>query len=420
MLNERVRWLATMVALDLWLAARNILRQRRRSAAGLGAVAAGVAALLLASGFFEWIYETMRESTIRARIGHIQVMKRGYVASGTAEPFAFLIPEMSEDRKRIEAYPQVDTVAPRLVFNGLISVGESTVSFLGEGVDPDRERNLSGALQILEGVDLFGEDRAGIIVGQGLAQNLGVKPGQSVVLLANTRSGGINAVEVHVRGVFATSMKAYDDYAVRVPLKTAQGLLRVSGIHTWLVLLQSTQQTDGVLDSMRRVLGPSQLDLVPWYETSVADFYNKTASLFSKQVLVVNIMIGVIIVLSISNTMMTSVRERISEIGTCMALGDRRSTILRRFLVEGAVLGLFGGLIGAVIGIGLARLISWVGIPMPPPPGMANSFVAGILVTPKLVLDAIALSVATAFLAGLFPAWRASNMNIVDALRHAH
>jgi putative ABC transport system permease protein len=336
-LIERARRLTAMVVLDLWLAARNILRQRRRSAVGLSAVAAGVVALLLASGFFQWIYEDMRESTIRSRIGHIQVMRHGYLESGMAEPFAFLIPEISKDRKRIEAYPQVDTVAPRLVFNGLISVGESTVSFLGEGVDPDRERKLSGALAILQGDDLSKEDGTGIIVGQGLAQNLGVREGQSVVLLANTRSGGINAVEAHVRGVFATSTKAYDDYAVRVPLKTVQGLLRVTGVHTWLVLLQRTEQTDEVLESMRQSLGSSQLDLVPWYETSMADFYNKTVSLFSKQVLVVKIMIAVIIVLSISNTMMTSVRERVSEIGTCMALGDRRSTILRRFLAEGVV-----------------------------------------------------------------------------------
>lgn len=409
-----------MVALDLWLAVRNILRQGRRSTIGLGAVAAGVVALLLASGFFEWNYDAMREMTIRARIGHIQVIQRGYLNSGMAEPFAFLIPEISEDRKRIEAFPQVDTVAPRLVFNGLISIGDSTVSFLGEGVDPARERKLSGALVIRAGEDLSEQDGTGVILGEGLAQNLGAKVGQSVVLLANTSSGGINAVEAHVRGVFATITKAYDDYAVRVSLKTAQRLLRVSGVHTWLVLLQRTSQTDDVLDRMRTSLSSTQLELVPWHETSVADFYNKTVELFSKQVLVVKIMIAVIIVLSISNTMMTNVRERVSEIGTCMALGDRRLTILRRFLAEGAVMGLFGGLIGAVVGIGLARLISWVGIPMPPPPGMASSYIAGILVTPGLVLDAIALSVITAFLAGLYPAWKASSMSIVDALRHAH
>jgi putative ABC transport system permease protein len=184
-------------------------------------------------------------------------------------------------------------------------------------------------------------------------------------------------------------------------------------------LLQRTKQTDGVLEAMRRTLSAPDLELVPWYETSVADFYNKTVSLFSKQMLVVEIMIAVIIVLSISNTMMTNVRERVGEIGTAMALGDRRMTVLRRFLAEGAVMGFFGGLVGAVIGIGLARLISWVGIPMPPAPGMARGYVAGILITPSIVVDAIGLSVVTAFLAGLYPAWKAANMSIVDALRHA-
>ena len=223
MLNERARRLAGMVALDLWLAARNILRQRRRSAVGLGAVAAGVVG---APARLRILRVELREHagehhprSHRPYPSHAARLSR---RQASAEPFAFLIPEMSEDRKRIEAFPQVDTVAPRLVFNGLISVGESTVSFLGEGVDPERERKLSGALMILEGEDLSEADRTGIILGQGLAQNLGVKVGQSVVLLANTSSGGINAVEAHVRGVFATVTKAYDDYAVRVPLKTAQ------------------------------------------------------------------------------------------------------------------------------------------------------------------------------------------------------
>ena len=78
------------------------------------------------------------------------------------------------------------------------------------------------------------------------------------------------------------------------------------------MLLQRTSQTDDVLGKTEtQPISCRQLDLVPWYETSVADFYNKTVSLFSKQVLVVKIMIGVIIVLSISNTMMTNVRERV-------------------------------------------------------------------------------------------------------------
>lgn len=409
-----------MLALDVRLAIRNVLRQKRRSAVGLIAVASGIVALLLASGFFEWNYDAMRENTIRARIGHLQIMRQGYLQSGVADPFAFLMPATSEVRQRIEADPQVDTVAPRIEFSGLVSVGESTLSFLGEGVDPAREERLSGALRILAGEDLSERDGMGIIVGQGLARDLGAKVGQKVVLLANTSSGGINAVEPHIRGIFATDTEAYDNYAIRLPLPTAQALLRVSGVHTWLVLLRQTRQTDAVLERLEQTLASTQLAVIPWYQTAVADFYNKTVSLFSKQVLVVKLMIAVIIVLSILNTMMTNVRERVAEIGTSMALGDRRSTILRRFAAEGAVLGLLGGVIGAVAGLSLAWLISWVGIPMPAPPGMAHGYVAGILLTPRLVAEAIALSIFTAFLAGLYPAWKASRMSIHDALRHAH
>ena len=407
------------VRLDVSLAFRNVLRNRRRSAIGLGAVAAGVIAMLLASGFFEWNYNNMRERTIRARIGHIQITARGYADSGMADPFAYLLPESSDALAVIESMPEVEVVAPRLVFNGLISIGDSTVSFLGEGVDPAKERRLSGALLIRSGEDLARDDESAVIVGRGLAENLGVREGQNVVLLTTTGSGGINAVEVRVKGIFETATKAYDDYAIRIPLKVAKTLLRVSGAHVWLVLLHRTRDTDAVAEALQRNPKLAKLDVTPWHETAVADFYNKTVSLFSKQVTVVKIMIAVIIVLSIANTMMTNVRERIGEIGTCMALGDRRVTVLRRFLAEGAVLGLIGGTAGIVLGIGLAHLISWVGIPMPPPPGMASGFDSGILVTPHLVGEALALSIFTAFLAGVYPAWKASRMPIHDAIRQA-
>src|SRR4030095_12868956 len=116
-------------------------------------------------------------------------------------------------------------------------------------------------------------------------------------------------------------------------------------------------QTGRVTGKLRRDPRLAQLDVTPWHDVPTADFYHKTVSLFSKQVLVVKVMIAVIIVLSIANTMMNNVRERVGEIGTCMALGDRRATILRRFLMEGAVLGLLGGTAGVGAAVALGALI---------------------------------------------------------------
>jgi putative ABC transport system permease protein len=402
---------------DVLIASRNVLRQRRRSLVGIVSVAFGVVALLLAAGFIEWIYWAMREDAIRSGLGHIQIVRKGYLDGGQANPFAFVLPAQSPERETLEKWKDVRTLSPRLGFNGLASLGDTTISFVGEAMDPGREGDLAGSVLIEEGEALSPDRPREIIMGRGLAANLGAKVGDTVVLLANTGAGSINAVETRVRGLFSTPVKAYDDAALRVPLSTAQELLRVSGAHKWVVLLGSTAATPATAAAMRAQLDPERFDVVAWYD--LADFYRKTVDLFSKQVNVMKLIIALIIVLSISNTQTMSVLERTSEIGTSMALGVTRAQTLRRFVLESLVIGVVGGLAGLALGMVLAKLISLVGIPMPPPPGMARGFIGQIRVSWGLAGDALALALVTTLLAGIYPAWKASRMTVVDALRHA-
>ena len=236
------------------------------------------------------------------------------------------------------------------------------------------------------------------------------------MLLAITASGHTNGVELTVQGFFATVTKSYDDSALRIPIVTARELLRTKGSHVWIVLLNDTTQTDAMLAKLRGKLPPEQFDVVPWYQ--LADVYNKTATLFTRQVQGVRIIIALIILLSISNTMATSVMERIGEIGTAMAIGVKRLGIMRLFLSEGILLGCFGGVVGLAAGAALAGLISSIGIPMPPPPGMAHGYTGQILVTWEIAFGSLALAVGTTLIASILPAWKASRMEIVNALRH--
>jgi putative ABC transport system permease protein len=402
--------------IDLRLALRNLLRQPRRTTIAISAITGGIIALLLANGFIEWIFQDMRESTIHAHLGHIEVVRPGWIENGRSDPLAYLLPESGAALDTVRRMPGIETVAPRLYFSGLVSQGETTVSFVADGVDPAREAGLARGLTITAGEQLKAGDATGALLGVGLANNLAAKPGDQVVVLVNKPNGGVNAVELTVRGLFSTISKAYDDAALRLPIATAQRLLGVHGAQTWVVLLKDTDATAAAVKWLRERLPAAQFQALPWFD--LADFYNKTVALFTRQIAVVRVIIAAIIVLSISNTMTMTVIERTGEIGTAMALGVRRRRILSQFLAEGALLGALGGVAGIMLGALLAAIISAIGIPMPAPPGMAHGYVGEIRLTWPMVASALGLAVGTTLLASAYPAWKASRLAIVDALRH--
>lgn len=403
---------------DLLIAVRNLARNRRRALTALLTIAAGVIAMVLADGFIQWIYWAMREATIQSQLGHIQIARPGFHQAGAAAPYDYLLPGKSPVRDAVEAAPGVKLVAPRLAVTGLISHGDTTIPFIADGVDPKKEARLSKALRIVEGSDLSDVNAQEVILGRGLARTLGIGPGAEIALLVTSSSGGINAVEARVSGLFVSANKAYDDAALRLPIGLAQTLLRAEGAHSWLVLLEETEQTDHFLEQFRTRFpaNDTRLEFLPWY--AHADFYNKTVALFSQQMRVLRLIIGFIIILSISNMLVMNVLERTGEIGTLLAVGFRRSKVMQFFAVEGLLLGLIGGAAGVLTGYGLAELISFIGIPMPPPPGMEEGFTAEIRITLPVLGNAFAIAFVTTALAGLYPAWKASRLNIINALRH--
>jgi putative ABC transport system permease protein len=404
--------------LEARLAARNLLRQPVRSAIALSAIFFGLISLLLSVGFIEWIFWAMQEATVQSRLGHIQIAKAGFFRQAHDDLSFAVLSDHAPELPVIALTPKVRVVTPRLTFSGLVSHGETTVSFIGEGVAPEKEEQVSRFLFIVRGNGLSSADDKGIILGEGLAANLGVDVGDLVVLLTNTPSGGINAVEARVRGLFYTLSKQFDDAALRLPIHLARALLRSSGANLWIVLLDKTENTNDVLTQLKKEFpqNSSNIEFKPW--SDLADFYNKTVALYSRQMFFLKIIIGLIIVLSIANTTAMNVLERTGEIGTLMALGTKRKRIMRLFMTEGLILGLIGGLIGLLVGYLLALIISAIGIPMPPAPGMSRGFSGEIRLTLGSAVNAFLIAVSTSLIASLYPAWKASRLNIVDALRH--
>jgi putative ABC transport system permease protein len=396
------------------LALRSVLRHRRRSAFAVSAITCGVIATVLAGGFIQWIFWAAQQGAIESGLGHIEITRRGYHEAEASDTNKFLLRSDAPELREMRELPGVRTVAPRRAFSGLASHGDATLSFLGEAVDPASERNFGDVSVVIKGDELSPEDARGALVGEGLAANLDVAIGDTLVLVVNTPKGGVNAIEVSVRGLMGTISKAYDDSAIRISASAADQLLRQHGAHSWVMVLDQTERTDAMLAELRARYG-DRFALAAWYER--ADFYKKTVALLSRQMSVVKLVIALVVTLMIGNSLMMAVMERTSEIGTCLALGTTSRGVLAQFSLEAVLLGIVGAVLGTTAGVMLAELISFVGIPMPPPPGQSRGYVGRMLVTPSLVAEAGLLAVGTALLAGILPALKASRTNIVSALR---
>jgi putative ABC transport system permease protein len=408
------------VRLYLKLAIRNVFRNRRRSLITLLAMAFGAAAIIVFGGFVNSIYFGVRESTIRSQVGHIQLYRKGWSDNGNLAPFDYMIGDYTGLRAELAKMEHVRTVTGRLGFSGLVSTGDSTTSFVGIGVDPEGEVELSALAIIVDGQDLTSRHPRGIVMGVGLGRAFGVKPGDDLTLLSSTKAGAINALAVKVRGMWESGEKAYDDRFLKLPLSDVQRLLDIEGdeVQSVVLLLDRTEHTAVVRDRIARLIHERGLDLEMKTWDELALRYHQVRELFGRIFAVLTLIVAIMVVFGITNTMTMAIFERTREIGTVMALGTRRRGVIAMFVLEGLALGALGGMLGILLGIGLAHVISAIGIQLPPPPGSTRGFVVQIFVVRDVLLQAFWLSLVTATLASLYPAWRAARVNVVEALRH--
>ena len=398
------------------LAFRNILRQRSRTAMTLAAIIFGVTGLILSGGFVADVLTQLGEATIHSQLGHVQVFQRGFYEKGARSPEKFIINDAEQIAQFAARMPEVDTVLQRVGFAGLLNNGKADWAVVGEGVEPDKESHLGTFVRIVAGRALKDDDASGILIGDGVAKALALKPGDSVTLVMNTADGALNTTEFAVIGIFQSFSKDFDARAVRVPIAAARNLVGREGANSIVLLLHHTVDTSLVKSLLIPKLGALGFDVRDWVELS--DFYSKTVELYRTQFGVLQWIVLVMVLLSVFNTVNMSVSERVGEFGTLMALGNTRGYIFRLVMAESLVLGTIGALIGGVLGVCSAVLISKVGIAMPPPPNSNVGYIAIIRLMPDGVLWSCAVGFLATVAAALLPAKRVSYFPISDALRY--
>ena len=399
------------------LAARNIGRNRWRSALSLAAIACGVAGLILSGGFVRDLIFQLGEAVIHSQSGHIQVAKAGYFELGSRSPAKYLISASDARRIQAEKLDHVTTVARRLGFSGLVSNGRSSYPIIGEGIEPEKEAKLGTYTVLREGRALSKNDRYGALVGAGVARAMDLHPGSQISLVVSTVDGAMNTVDLQVVGTFQTYSKDYDDRVVRIPLATAQQLLNTQGVNVLVLLLDKTRFTTVVareLGTEIRRLGLG-LELRTWDQLN--DFYLKTVALYQRQFGILRLIVLIMVTLAVTGAINMSVLERAGEFGTMRALGNKRWDVIRLVVMEAVLMGLIGAIIGAILGASLAWVISTVGIPMPPPPNSNLGYMAHIRLAPSIAGGAFLVGAIATVLASVPAALRVSKLPIVEALR---
>lgn len=399
----------------LKLALRNVLRQKIRSGMTLAAIIFGVIGLILAGGFVQDTFIQLGEVIIHSQTGHLQIFKKDFLEKGTRSPERYLIDSPNALAASIQKHAGVDQVMGRIYFSGLLNNGKRDLSIIGEGVEPDKETTLGSFIMISEGRHLKDTDREGILLGQGVAKTLGLKPGDRVTLVLSAAEGAMNTQDFEVIGIFQSFSKDFDARAVRIPLAAAQELMFTKGANMIVVSLHKTEDTDRVLAELGTELQGSSYDVRSW--KSLSDFYEKTVQLYDRQFGVLQLIILLMVLLSVTNSVNMSVFERQGEFGTMQALGNRSRDIVKLIIAEGAILGLAGAVIGVAIGVAAALIISAIGIPMPPPPNANVGYTAYIRIVPLTLVTSACVGFFGTVLASILPAFKVTRQQVVDALR---
>ena len=400
-----------------WLkfALQNTLRNRRRSLVTVAIAALGTAAILLAGGFALYTYQALAQAAARST-GHLIVGVPEQFTRDEDTPLQHGLDNAAELSAKLLIDPDVRQVLPRVAFSGLISNGDKSTVMIATGVEPDSEFAVKGPFLTMAAGEVLssGAKNAEVMLGEGLAKSLKAKPGTSLTLLASTTDGALNALDVTVKGVFATGVPDIDKRLVYTDIATAQKLLNTKRVSTLGVFLKRMDLTGAA--QQRVAAANPKLTVQTWRDQ--AFFYNSVRGLYNRIFGALGLIIGVIVIFVVTNAMAMAIIERTREIGTLRALGTLPSQLLRTLALEGMVLGGVGAVTGALLALGVSLLLYVVPVSMPPPPGSSRGYPLNIDIDPTLYACTVLAMVALAMLASSWIARKTVNLAVVDALAH--
>jgi putative ABC transport system permease protein len=405
------------------IAIRNLMRYKRRTLLTASLISIGVIFVLTFTSVTISFKNMMISGIIDSMLGHIQVHKKGYVASIDNSPLNLNLKagEIQFLENILDKDPDIAAYSPRIKFGGMFSNFVETTNVRLNGIDPEKEFKTIPLLtsRVIEGKKTL--DKGEIFIPELLSKGMGVKVGDTVVIVATNQDGSVNGRQFKVAGVLesATGPGGRDGY---IHIKDAAELLRMEDMQIsefsirlkdFSKLHQFNDKLEKALSGQVNKMGKPIFEVHAWEK--LTPFFH-LSKMIDAMTFFIKLMLIAIVLISIMNVMIMAVYERIREIGTIAAIGTLPNKILSMFLIEGLCLGIVGTVIGTIAGTILIFILNSLKITF--------SFAqhAGLLLTAKISSsDIIAMSatvIIVSVIASLQPAYKASKMEPIKALRH--
>ena len=401
------------------IAVRNIALNRRRTVITLVTIVVAVGAINIGRGVIAGMQRESELNITEGRTGEIQLHKSGYFDASELTLLDYSIDNYSELRDELGSLPGVEHVAGRVEFGGLIAIGDETFAAFFRGVDAVDEISVCPRIKedITAGRFLAATDSSACVTAGGLSRGAGMEPGDTVIVVAATRDGFQNAIELEIVGVVEEKMARANRRLVYLPVAAAHNLLYMNDSVTEIAIKTDGKNDIGLLSrEINRIVGGRSLESNTWKEVSA--FFVDVMRKQNGVILALCLVFYFIVMSSIANTMTLSVFERKREIGTMAAIGIKPGDISRLIVTEGMVIGIIGSLAGLALGAGVITVMGRVGITR-----MLPESTAPVTVYPLIGLRFMGLTfllgVASSVIASVYPVRRALEINPVEALRSA-
>ena len=381
-------------------------------------IALGVAALIIVLSVMNGFQKEVRDRMLGV-VSHIEI----FAPNGAA------LPDVTRTLAEVRTHPQVIGAAPFIATQALLARGEDMKGTMVRGIDPAREPEVTDlAIELKNtGLNRLIPGEFGVVLGGELARSLGVRQGDKVTLVAPsgqvTPAGVVPRLkQMTVVGTFDSGHYEYDSALVLMHMDDAARIFRLEGPTGVRVRLKDLHQAREVAAEMAGSLSGNLL-IRDWTRQNRTWF--AAVQVEKRMMFIILTLIVAVAAFNLVSTLVMTVTDKRADIAILRTLGASPQSIMGIFVVQGAMVGVIGTFAGLALGLGVAFNIDVI-VPALEQLFHANFLPKDIYLISRMpsdpqqadIVPIAIISLVLAFVATLYPSWRASRVNPAEALRY--